>query len=97
MTANYVTTLTLEQSQWCAANGVRFEHIPAYRLSVFSKGELSIEMVAFDARYPRTSFDVARQPTRELDGPDMNDGEPVVVASLPTLRAALGCLARGGK
>lgn len=94
MTATYVTTLTTEQTLWCGANGIRFEHLPAYRLSVFSKGALSIEVVAFDARYPRSSFSVARQPTVELDGPDCNDGEPVEVGSFPTLRAALGFLAR---
>lgn len=92
MTA-YITTLTAKQTTWCAANGVRFEHFPQYRLSVFSKGKLSIECVAFDAKYPPSSFSVARQPTVELDGPDCNDGEPVAVHTARTMRDALAFLA----
>jgi hypothetical protein len=93
MTTNgYITKLTQAQESWCAANGVSFTTNPAYRLSSFVKGGHAINLTSALL----TTVEVVRFPTRELDGPDMNDGEFVLVETFSTLKAALSFLARKG-
>lgn len=89
--STYLPVLNAAQREWCRRNGVDFVCNDKDRVTCFQKRGRFL-----DVGKGVESFFIYRMPSVKLDGPDMNDGEPVTVArDLPSLRAALAVLAGG--